>query len=264
MQQGRLAAGQPVRTACDPADRSGGAATRGTEDPGREAPLSAKDGDASTPDTMGRWSYDYASGDWHFSDELRVMWDLPLDDPQDLEPVFAQMHPDDRGAIETVVARAVRDVVPMSGQSRLATRSHGERVFSFIGEVVTGPDGPLRLEGWSIDVTTEVRAMTRDAVDGATRHRRAIEQVKGALMVCYRIDEVTAFAILRKQSNGFNVKINDLAEHVARAMTAGTARDGHVPPMMELLEAVARRLRRAAKDQPDPGAGSGPSGSLAN
>lgn len=226
--------------------------------------MSARDGDASTPDTMGRWSYEYASGQWHFGDELRVMWDLPLDDPEDLGPVFAQMHPDDRGAIETVVARAVREAVPMSGQARLATRTHGERVFSFIGEVVDGPDGPVRLEGWSIDVTAEVRAMTRDAVDGATRHRRAIEQVKGALMVSYRIDEVTAFAILRKQSNGHNIKINELAEHVARAMTAGTARDDHVSPMMELVEAVARRLRRAAKGQAGPDEGSGPTGSLAN
>ena len=221
-------------------------------------------GEATAPDTMGRWSYDYATGRWAFADELRAMWDLPLDDAVDLEPVFGQLHPDDRPAIEQVVTRAVREGVPMSGQARLATRSFGERVFSFIGEVVTGPDGPVRLEGWSIDVTTEVRAMTRDAVDGATRHRRAIEQVKGALMVTYRIDEVTTFAILRKQSNDHNVKVSDLAEHVARAMTAGTPRDHHVPPMMELVEAVARRLRRAAKDGEDPASSPGAIGTVAN
>ena len=136
--------------------------------------------------------------------------------------------------------------MPISGQARLATRTHGERVFAFIGEVVDDEDDRQRLQGWSIDVTAEVRAVTRDAVDGATRHRRAIEQVKGALMASYRIDEVTAFAILRKQSNGFNVKINDLAEHVSRAMTAGAARDRETPPLMALVEAVARRLRRSA------------------
>lgn len=216
--------------------------------------MSAKDIDGSTHETMGRWSYDYASGRWSFTDEVRAMWDLPLPEGGDLAEVFAQMHEDDRDAIAEVVRRSVEQGVPMSGQVRLATRSRGERVFSFMGEVVQGEDGPVRLQGWSVDVTAEVRALTRDAVDGATRHRRAIEQVKGALMVSYRIDEVTAFAILRKQSNGFNVKINDLAEHVSRAMTAGTAREDHTPPMMELIEAVARRLRRSGRGAQEPAA----------
>ncbi len=208
--------------------------------------MDANDVDGASPDTMGRWSYDYADGRWSFTDELRTMWELPLDGDDALAQVLARLHEDDRDAIATAARRAVADRVPLSGQARLSTLTRGERVFAFIGEVVRDQDDRQRLQGWSIDVTTEVRAVTRDAVDGATRHRRAIEQVKGALMASYRIDEVTAFAILRKQSNAFNVKINDLAEHVSRAMTAGAARDREVPPLMALVEAVARRLRKTA------------------
>lgn len=208
--------------------------------------MDANDVAGASPDTMGRWSYDYADGRWSFTDELRTMWELPLDGDDALAEVLARLHDDDRDAVATAARRAVTDRVPLSGQARLATLTRGERVFAFIGEVVRGEDDQQRLQGWSVDVTTEVRAVTRDAVDGATRHRRAIEQVKGALMASYRIDEVTAFAILRKQSNAFNVKISDLAEHVSRAMTAGAARDGEVPPLMALVEAVARRRRKAA------------------
>ncbi|WP_445255570.1 ANTAR domain-containing protein [Nocardioides aurantiacus] len=208
--------------------------------------MSTKDSGGELPETFGRWAYDFVADRWTFGEQLRAMWDIGLEEHSDVAEVLAHLHPDDRDAVGAVVQRSVEEGVPMSGQARLATRTHGERVFAFLGDVVDGDDGPRRLEGWSIDVTAEVRTATRDAVDGATRHRRAIEQVKGALMASYRIDEVTAFAILRKQSNGFNVKINDLAEHVARAMTAGTARDGEVPPLMELVEAVARRLRRSS------------------
>lgn len=208
--------------------------------------MDANDVDGASPETMGRWSYDYADDRWSFTDELRAMWELPLDGDDGLAQVLDRLHQDDRDAIATAARRAVTDRVPLSGQARLSTLTRGERVFAFIGEVVQDADERQRLQGWSIDVTAEVRAVTRDAVDGATRHRRAIEQVKGALMASYRIDEVTAFAILRKQSNGFNVKVSDLAEHVSRAMTAGAARDREVPPLMALVEAVARRLRKSA------------------
>ncbi|ROR90774.1 ANTAR domain-containing protein [Nocardioides aurantiacus] len=213
--------------------------------------MSTRDSGGATPEAFGRWAYDFRTGQWTFDADLRAMWDIDLGEHGDVADVLVHLHPDDSESIGATVQRSVEEGVAMSGQARLTTRSRGERVFAFLGDVRHDDDGrPVALDGWSIDVTAEVRAVTRDAVDGATRHRRAIEQVKGALMASYRIDEVTAFAILRKQSNGFNVKINDLAEHVSRAMTAGTPRDGQVPPMMELVETVARRLRRAATRAP--------------
>ncbi|MCW2819422.1 MAG: putative sensor protein [Marmoricola sp.] len=204
--------------------------------------------DTTSSDThphFGRWTYDYATGSWSWSPEIIRMWDIALATESAIDDVLGRVHEDDRVETTRRVTSAVDDGVLLSGQARLTTDSRGERIFSFLGDVLRDDDGvPLRLEGYSIDVTDEVRLATRDAVDSATRHRRAIEQVKGALMVTYRVDEVTAFAILRKQSNESNVKIHDLAEHVSRAMSGGVPRpDGGATPMMEILAAVARKLR---------------------
>ena len=134
------------------------------------------------------------------------------------------------------------------------TRTRGPRVFAFVGDVERDEDDeddlPQRLSGYSVDVTDEMREATREAVDAATRHRRAIEQVKGALMISYRIDEVTAFGMLRTHSNEHNVKMNELAEHVSRAMSAGTPRSQleGTAPMLEVLESVARRLHADRSD----------------
>ncbi|GAB3664718.1 hypothetical protein GCM10027596_29570 [Nocardioides korecus] len=197
--------------------------------------------------TFGRWSYDYVTKDWSWSPEIIRMWDIAMATESAVADIISRVHEDDRVEITRRVTHSVDDAVVLSGQARLVTDSRGERIFSFLGDVIHDDDGtPLRLEGYSLDVTEEVRLATREAVDSATRHRRAIEQVKGALMVTYRVDEVTAFAILRKQSNESNVKIHELAEHVSRAMSGGVPRPGGgATPMMEILAAVALKLRPA-------------------
>lgn len=200
---------------------------------------------------FGRWSIDLATGEWTWSDELIAMYDTGLSNPGDVSLIFEAMHPDDRAAIEERLAVALVTHGPLVGQYRLDTRTRGPRVFSFVGDVERDADQQaVRLSGYAVDVTEEMREATREAVDAATRHRRAIEQVKGALMISYRIDEVTAFGILRTHSNEHNVKMNELAEHVSRAMSAGTPRspiDGG-PPMLEVLESVARRLHASRRD----------------
>ena len=196
---------------------------------------------------FGHWSYDYATKQWSWSPEIIRMWDIALITETAVEDVLSRVHVDDRDETSRRITASLIDGVVLSGQARLTTESRGERIFSFMGDVLRDDEGtPVRLEGYSIDVTDEVRVATRDAVDSATRHRRAIEQVKGALMVTYRVDEVTAFAILRKQSNESNVKIQDLAEHVSRAMSGGVPRPGGgATPMMEILAAVAKKLKPA-------------------
>ena len=197
--------------------------------------------------TFGRWTYDYVTQEWSWSPEIIRMWDLAMVTETAVEDILGRVHADDRVETTRRVTSSVEDGVLLSGQARLTTDTRGERIFSFLGDVVRDDDGTLlRLEGYSLDVTDEVRLATREAVDAATRHRRAIEQVKGALMVTYRVDEVTAFAILRKQSNESNVKIHELAEHVGRAMSGGVPRPGGgATPMMEILAAVAAKLRPA-------------------
>ena len=193
---------------------------------------------------FGQWSFEFETGTWHWSPEIIAMWDIGMTVDTPVDAVVARLHAADREQIGQRLADSLERGANLSGQGRLLTDSLGERIFAFFGDVVQGQDGARRLQGYSLDVTDEMRAATREAVDAATRHRRAIEQVKGALMVTYRVDEVTAFAILRKQSNESNVKIQELADHVSQAMSGGSPRpDGGATPMMEILTSVARRLR---------------------
>lgn len=198
----------------------------------------------ATPN-FGRWRYVHADERWEFSPEVLALADLDRDVP-DLTPLFEAMPvEEERERLGTLLDRAVRHHESFAGQFRLTTSSRGEAVFALVADTVFDDEGrAVELRGYSTDVTEEVRVATRAAVDAATRHRRAIEQVKGALMVTYRIDEVTAFALLRQQSNAHNIKLNLLAEHVSRAMGSGL-RSGQVP-MMELLEGVARRISTGA------------------
>jgi len=196
--------------------------------------------------SFARWRYVHAEERWEFSPELVALTDVSTDMPADLDVFFDAMPLDEeREALRELMDRAVREHTSFAAQVRLSTRNRGEAVFALVADTVFDDEGrPLELRGFSTDVTEEVRVATRAAVDAATRHRRAIEQVKGALMVTYRIDEVTAFALLRQQSNAHNIKLNLLAEHVSRAMGSGL-RSGQVP-MMELLEGVARRISTGA------------------
>lgn len=211
--------------------------------------MPSSDSHASAPAVFAGWHYDYATSRWNFETELLELLDTGSHDVHDIEPLYAAMPEDDRQRCRGLIDHALSTRTSFAGQFRLQTQHRGMVTLALVGDTVLDEAGePLRLKGYSTDVTDDVRLATRAAVDAATRHRRAIEQVKGALMVTYRIDEVTAFALLRQQSNAHNVKLNLLAEHVARAMGGG-AREGQVP-MMELMEGVAKRLAATRADVP--------------
>lgn len=208
---------------------------------------------ASQPTSFGGWRYVHATGTWDFSPELLALADVGSDDSTDISPLFERMpDPAERERLRGLIEYAIETGGSLAGQFRLSTLHRGDAIFALVADTIRDDAGrPVELRGYSTDVTEEVRVATRAAVDAATRHRRSIEQVKGALMVTYRLDEVTAFALLRQQSNQFNVKLNLLAEHVARAMAAGP-RGGSVP-MVPLIEGVARRLGTGHDDlPPDP------------
>lgn len=203
---------------------------------------------AASKPNFGTWRYVHADGTWWWSPELLAVTGT-TGDPDGVEHFLERM-PDaeERSVLGGLLGEAIATGGSMAGQFSLST-PQGVRVFALVADTVFDADGtPVELRGYSTDVTEEVRMATRAAVDAATRHRRAIEQVKGALMVTYRIDEVTAFALLRQQSNMHNVKLNVLSEHVSRAM--GAAPRGGQVPLMELIEGVGRRLGDGHDDLP--------------
>lgn len=198
---------------------------------------------------FGRWRYVFATEEWTIEPELLELLDAGSDDVHDLAPLVERIPEPARTEYVARLGEAIESRTGFAGQYPMRTDSRGMAVFALVGDVVRDDDGnAVELRGYSTDVTEEVRVATRAAVDAATRHRRAIEQVKGALMVTYRIDEVTAFALVRQQSNMHNVKLNVLSEHVSRAM--GAAPRGGRVPLMELIEGVGRRLSGGHDDLP--------------
>ncbi len=197
---------------------------------------------------FGRWSYTHATGKWWWSEELLTLTGTPSA-PDGVEHFLARMPSEgERESLSAMIEGVIAEGGSIAGQFTLDT-PQGHRVYALVGDTLFDEEGrPSVFRAFSTDVTGEVRLAMRAAVDAATRHRRAIEQVKGALMVTYRIDEVTAFAILRQQSNMHNVKLNVLAEHVSRAMASGPR--GGTVPLMELLEGVARKIVGGHDDLP--------------
>ena len=40
--------------------------------------MSTKGSGGTTAETLGRWAYDFATGQWTFDEDLRAMWDIGL------------------------------------------------------------------------------------------------------------------------------------------------------------------------------------------
>jgi ANTAR domain len=120
---------------------------------------------------------------------------------------------------------------------------------------VTAPDGTVEsVAGQVVDVTEPVRLATSRDVDEALEHlsqsRPSIDQAKGALMFAYRIDEETAFELLREYSRHLNLKVRDLA----RELTEATRRPGGWSPgTRNLLDRLMRDLSDPAPAE-NPGA----------
>ena len=108
------------------------------------------------------------------------------------------------------------------------------------------PTAPLEsVAGQVVDVTEPVRLTTSRDVDEAleqlSQSRPSIDQAKGALMFAYRIDEETAFELLREYSQHLNLKVRDLA----RDLTEATRQPGGWSPgTRNLLDRLMQRPQR--------------------
>lgn len=199
---------------------------------------------------IGEAVYDYASGAWSWSDDMYAIAGLApaVGDPS--ERVFERMHPDDRPGILAGLEAAIASGGPISGQYRLRDDRGGERVISFVGYGERDDDGaPIRLRGFAFDVTDAVRQMANDAVVAALTDRAAIEQVKGALMFAYGVDDAAAFGILTRYSQRANVKVSVLARRTLAGLHRGS--DARADPtgasVLQLLDAASSGGEEAAE-----------------
>lgn len=188
---------------------------------------------------FGEWVYDYATAAWWWSDEMFRLYGLQQQNPVPLDLVFEGVPADEREAIANRLAAALAHGGPVSGQHRFTPKGGSERAVAFVGDAEVDEAGRVgRLRGYAFDVTHEVRSAATAAVLAATKNRKVIEQVKGALMLAYHVDEVVAFEILSRYSQVNNIKLALLAQRVAAHM-AEVELDG-IQPEKSLLQLLDR------------------------
>ena len=93
-----------------------------------------------------------------------------------------------------------------------------------------------------------------DALAGINERRAVIEQAKGMLMFVYGVDADEAFALLRKQSQDHNVKVNLLAEQVVKdlvELTRTTRRPDTASASFALIDTAHDRIVHSAERQLD-------------
>ena len=190
----------------------------------------------------GEGVYDYATDAWSWSDDMYAVVGLAPDTGDPSPRVFERMHPDDRDRVRSLLDTAIAAGGPISGQYRVRDDRGRERVIAFVGDGERDEHGtPVRLRGLAFDVTDGVRQVANEAVQAATADRAAIEQVKGALMFAYGIDDAAAFGILSRYSQRANVKVAVLARRAVAGLARRPDAGGDVAgvSMLQLLDAAS-------------------------
>ena len=187
-------------------------------------------------ESFGEATYDYATQTWHWDASTYRVLHLTDDGGDPYELIFSRMLPDDRDRIAAELQAAIDNAVGLAGQYRFRDDDGHIRSISFIGDVEKDTDGnPVTLRGLAFDVTEQVRLAATEAVQSATRSRAAIEQVKGALMLSYGLDDAASFAILARYSQASNLKLATIAQRVVEQMSQ--KRDSSVT-LLQMLDAA--------------------------
>jgi len=181
----------------------------------------------SNPGRTGTFHYDRASGSWSWSDDLYAVFGFaPGDVVPSRELILFHQHPEDRAEVEAQLDDVIATGRPFSMWHRLVDAQGNTRQVVTVGAgEFDGADEPEGVSGYLIDLTEAVRRTTSrevdEAMDQMSQSRPTIEQAKGALMMRYRLDEESAFTLLRRYSQGVNVKVRDVARSLVGSLGRG-------------------------------------------
>lgn len=158
-----------------------------------------------------------------------------------LELMEAHTHEDDRAQVRKAICPSWEAGLPFTSRHRIIDAQLVVHDVLTVGESIRSQGYPVTVHGYFVDVTStlrkDVRANVAAALSQTFRTRGVIEQVKGALMLAYGLDEDSAFTLLRGYSNNHNVNLAKLASYVARQMS--TAEVGGEPAQQTLFEILA-------------------------
>jgi len=170
---------------------------------------------------VGSFRYLRAEDRWEWSDAVAQMHGYA---PGQVQPttalVMSHKHPDDYGQVAATLEEIRRTSAAFSTRHRIIDTQGevhhvvvvGDRLYNSHGDVIG-------THGFYVDVTPSLNQEREDKVTEAVAEiaqaRSAIEQTKGMLMLIYRINDESAFDLLKWRSQETNVKLRVLAQQIA-------------------------------------------------
>lgn len=185
--------------------------------PGVDSKEQALDGDE--PQRVGWFTFHFDDERWEWSKAVQIMHGYePGTVTPTTELVLSHKHPDDRQTIAATLEEMRRAHRPFSTRHRIVDTRGDIRDVVVVGDRMTDEQGQVvGTHGFYVDVTS-TGTMTQEMVTAAlaeiAENRAVIEQVKGMLMLIYRVDGDAAFELLRWRSQECNVKLRALAEQL--------------------------------------------------
>lgn len=171
------------------------------------------------PQRVGWFRFYFADERWEWSEQVQLLHGYePGTVTPTTELVLAHKHPDDRQQVAATLEEMRRTHCTFSTRHRIIDTGGQTHDVVVIGDRLNDGEGRLvGTHGFYVDVTP-IAAVSKEMMTAAlaeiTENRAVIEQVKGMLMLIYRVDADSAFELLRWRSQESNVKLRALAERV--------------------------------------------------
>lgn len=186
------------------------------------------------PQRIGWFRFYFDDERWEWSEQVQILHGYePGSVTPTTELVLSHKHPEDRSQVAATLDEMRRTHRTFSTRHRIIDTRGDIREVVVIGDQLNNESGRLiGTHGFYVDVTPSdamTKAIVTAALNDITEHRAAIEQVKGMLMLIYRVDADTAFELLRWRSQETNVKLRVLAEQLV-ADYAELVYDELLPP----------------------------------
>ncbi|XTP34401.1 PAS and ANTAR domain-containing protein [Mycobacterium sp. TJFP1] len=204
------------------------------------------------PQRVGWFRFHFADERWEWSEQVQILHGY---EPGTVTPttdlVLSHKHPDDRQQVAATLDEMRRTHRTFSTRHRIVDTRGDTHDVVVIGDQLLDDAGRLiGTHGFYVDITptdTQAKAMVTAALAEITENRAVIEQVKGMLMLIYRVDDEAAFELLRWRSQETNVKLRLLADQLLADYTT-LSYDETLPPRAtfdHLLLTAHQRVNRA-------------------
>ena len=172
-----------------------------------------------TPQSVGSWRFYFADERWEWSPEVERIHGY---EPGTVTPttrlVLSHKHPDDLGHVAATLDDIRRTHRPFSTRHRIIDVHGQTREVVVIGEGLQDQGGEVvGTQGFYLDVTPNLSQQQESisrAVAAISDGRSLIDQVRGILVLVYRIDADLAFGVLKWRSQVTNTKLRAFAEQL--------------------------------------------------